>query len=119
MRIILIDPEKETVTEVQMENGLKAIYEMLDCKIFCVPMNYENKDAMYSDDESWLRYEGTEKGFMFPTWTYPIIGKSLIIGTDDEGESVDAKSKVTDFTETVIWKDAKYMTEFGMRAGLI
>jgi hypothetical protein len=38
-----------------------------------------------------------------PDFNYPIVGNAIILGTDDEGESIDVKTKISELQEKIIW----------------
>lgn len=102
MRAIKIDVVKKQVYEIEISKGLKPIYEAIGCDIFCCPVTWDNQDTIYADDEALLK-EDVEGCFSFPDFNYPIVGNALILGTDDMGESVDAKSSVEELQEKIIW----------------
>ena len=118
MKVLLIDPEEKTITEIQISKGLDPIYKAIGCDMFECPIQYENQDTLYCDEESWLKYDGHEKGFAFPNWKSPILGKALIMGCDDEGESEDCKSTPKDFSN-IIWINEVDIKIYGKLTGLI
>ena len=42
---------------------------------------------------------------MFDDWEYPLVGNAIILGTDDEGESVDCKSTVNSIQSRIRFYD--------------
>jgi hypothetical protein len=40
---------------------------------------------------------------MMRGWDYPILGNAVILGTDEEGNSVDAKSLIDDFKGQLVF----------------
>ena len=46
MRAILIDPTKQTVTEVDYDGNFRSINKLTDCTTFAVPYVLENEDAL-------------------------------------------------------------------------
>lgn len=96
MRGILINVEDKTITNVTHDGTLESIYEHIGngCTTFCCPVVFEDNDAMYCDDESLLRPSDIKGGFIMPDWSSPIIGNALILGTDDDGDSVDSKTSI-------------------------
>lgn len=93
MKAILIDVKSKSVKEITLSSDYKEIYTHIGngCDCFAVPVQFENADALYVDDEG-LLHETIEGGFLLPGFVYPIVGNALIIGTDEEGESVDCKT---------------------------
>lgn len=119
MKVILIDPKAKSITETNIGKSLQDIYKAMECEMIEAPLNYPNGDTMYCDEEAWLHFkEEEDAGFMFHDWNYPILGKSIIVGTNNEGDSVDCKSSVEDF-KNVIWVSAFEMSVFGTEIGLI
>jgi hypothetical protein len=74
-----------------------------ECTMFTAPVVFDNEDTIYSDDEG--LYHPFEGGFMMKDWSYPIVGNSLLIGTDDEGDSSDVKTTLEELESMVIWVD--------------
>ena len=118
MKAILIDPIKKTIEEVEHTGDIDSIYKLLDCSMFETPIHYPNDDVMYCDESAWLHIKEPYAGFEFPGWSYAILGKGLIVGTNNEGEDVDCKSSINDF-KTIIWKSQEEMKRQGYNMGMI
>jgi hypothetical protein len=94
MKAFLIDPYAMTVTETTYSGNYNEIYGKIDCSIFtCVTFNDE-EDTVFIDDEGLVN--GKEQAFFriidTPRGdTYPLVGKGLVLGTDEDGESVEPK----------------------------
>lgn len=102
MRAILIDPEKRSVTEIQIGKDYKEIYKAIDCSCFSCPIEYDNADTLYCDDEG--LFKDQKGGVIMKDWDYPVLGKMLVLGTDIEsGESKDAESTLEFFTNQIRW----------------
>lgn len=101
MRAIKIDVIEQTVTEINTINDWRGIAPEIGngCEYFCCPVTLENEDTIYADDEALMRE--IVGGFMMPNFAYPIVGNAIILGTDDEGESVDAKSTLEEIRANV------------------
>lgn len=131
IRGILIDPVKKLLKEVRVrKNDINDIYQTLSvslrasnkitgdvdvfhypCNVFCCPISFANNDALYSNDEGWLKERPEyQAGFTIGSgWAYPLLGRSLILGTDDEGGSNDAKSDIFELKNEITWFDHKQM----------
>jgi len=106
MKVILIDPENQTVTVINIEKGNEAIYKAMDCTTFCCPIEYDNNDTLFADDEG--LFKAQKGGVLMDNWEYPILGKILIIGCNPEiGSSIGVKSKVKFFTDQIRWVNEK------------
>lgn len=103
---LLIDPINKKVTEVEFEHSLDEIYKLINCDTFAVPFIFSNNDSLFVDDEGLLK--DPEHFFMISEYGRPIAGMGLILGTDEEGESVSAKTKEIEVlwmtrNETRLW----------------
>ena len=106
---IKINSELQTLEYVTLGNDYKEIYPIIGekCTMFACPITFDNEDTMYVDDDG--MFQGYTKGFMMDNWNYPIFGNALILGADEEGDSVDAKHSIEDF------KGKIYFVEFANR----
>src|SRR5262249_55861509 len=112
MRAILIDPEKQTITETQLEDdNYKKIQAVLRCRSFTTGAHLSGTlstgfDAIYvSDDE--LPDEPTADNpgprFWFqvdadcnPPSSFPIGSLGLAMGVDKEGAGCDVRISVAE-----------------------
>ena len=118
MKALLIDPYERTIKEVKHAGDLKSLYELLDCSMVEAPIDYPNGDTLYCDEEGWVYPREFLAGFMFPDWDYPILGKALIVGSDEDGRDVGCLSDVDDF-KNIIWKNHNEMMKHGERIGML
>jgi hypothetical protein len=111
-KALKIDVVNQTVTNVLIDD-IDDIYKEIGngCEIFCCPINFENGDTLYADDESLLN-ENVEGCFMMHTWDYAIVGNAIILGTDEEGESVDCNSSPMDVYQEIIWGNKQVAEEY-------
>jgi hypothetical protein len=111
-KALKIDVVNQTVTNILI-NDLEDIYKEIGngCQLFCCPINFDNGDTLYADDESLLR-ENVEGCFMMDSWSYAIVGNAIILGTDDEGESIDCKSSIMDIYKNLIWGDKRVAEKY-------
>jgi hypothetical protein len=100
-KAIKINVETKSVEYVTLADDYQAIYPQIGngCTTFAVPYTFENNDSMFVDDESLLRYDDIKGGFILEDWETPIVGNAIILGCDDEGDSVDVKSKIEEIRE--------------------
>jgi hypothetical protein len=98
MRAILLDPTNDSRTVIDLGDGLSDIYKAIGngCQTFSCPITLDNGDGVYCDDEG--LFNDIIGAFMdMNEWSYPLVGRILIVGTDEDGDSVDCKSEVSDF----------------------
>lgn len=115
-KAIKIDVVNKTIYEVEINNA-KDIYDHIgnNCNLFCCPVEFENSDALYADDESLLK--DVEGCFVMDGWTTPIVGNAIILGTDDEGDSIDHKSTLDEIAEKLMF-GSKEIAEAYKRAAM-
>ncbi len=87
MKAILIDVQNEEIFEVEHDDTLASIYKLVDCGTFDV-VNIDGVNSIYVDDEGlfvedllYFKYTGT-------TDSVSLAGNGLILGVDDEGETI-------------------------------
>ena len=96
MKAILIDPFDESVSEVDYNGDYKEIYNLTDCDSFDV-VSLDDINDIYVDDAGLLK-NPTRYFRIFSYTTMRIstlAGKGLILGHDDEGESIATTLDVT------------------------
>ena len=113
-RAIKIDVEQKKIYEIQI-GDFKTIYPAIGngCDTFTVPIECDNGDSLYCDDEGCLQPE-IKGGFIMTGFRHDamIVGNAIILGTDEEGESVDAVSTVEELAQSVIFVDENSAKEY-------
>jgi len=88
MKAYLIDPFKSEVTEVEYDGNYESIYAHIHCETFDVVRIGEG-DVIYIDDEGLLKAENPLNGQRWFAFNgYPLAGYGLVLGTDENGESI-------------------------------
>ena len=96
LRCILIDPVAKTVTESEYDgDNYKNIYKLLTDESNGLKVDtfdavrIDEHNAIFVDDNGLLRvHEGGPEFYFRYGKGSPLVGRGLIIGNDDEGESV-------------------------------
>ena len=103
-KALKIDGVAKTVTEIEV-GGLKSWYEAIGngCTLVQMPVEFDNRDSLFCDEEICLRPDDIKGAFMLQDWTVPIVNNALILGSDDEGESIDAKASTEDIISQIRW----------------
>lgn len=111
-KALLIDVSTKTITEIELDSHFESISKAIGngCEYFCCPYSFSNEDSMYADDESLLRVDSIKGGFVLDGYGGTIVGNAIILGTDDEGDSVDVKSTCDEISERIIFVD-EYMAK--------
>ena len=98
MKAILIDVKTQEIKEVEYDNTLQNIYDLIDCRAFdLVRLNEVDGifNSIFVDDEGLLKdnlyFEYSDSGRVFQ-----LAGSGLILGVDDEGNSISPTLNVED-----------------------
>jgi len=104
MEAIKINSEERKIEIIEINNW-KQIAPAIGngCTIFACPVSFENGDTIYIDDEG--LYNNFEGGFIMEDWYCPLVGNAIILGTDYEGESIDAQSTIEEIEKSIKWVD--------------
>jgi hypothetical protein len=102
-KAIKINVETKKLEYITLGDDYTEIYGAIGngCDTFCVPITFENEDSMFADDESLLRENDIKGGFIMDDWHSPIVGNAIILGCDDEGNSVDCLTKIEDIQDQI------------------
>jgi hypothetical protein len=116
MKAILIDPETQTISEVEYDGDYKTIHKLIDADGFTVVYidNDNNSDAVYVDDDGLF----TDKNFFWASgWSQPLAGKGLVLGTDDDGDGISPRTTLRKLKSQIKFMD-RNMVDLLTRAGL-
>ena len=101
MKTILIDTRNKAVTEIEIDGGLKSIYDALDVRMIETATYLPNGDAVYVDEEGMMGLD-KDSGFFDIGAHQPFAGNGLVIGTNHTtGDSVGCKSTVEEIRKQV------------------
>lgn len=103
MRAYLIDPANARISEVDFNGDYRHIYELIDAERFDVARIDDSEgDGIYVDDEFlfknhtlFYRVDGYAGGYL--------AGKGLVLGSDEQGESVEPRITLDDLKRRVIF----------------
>jgi hypothetical protein len=102
MRSILIDPFTRTVTEVEYNGDFKQIYDLIQCDTYDVARINKHGDGIFIDDEGLFK-ETEQKFFLHEDYPQPLAGRGLVLGCNEEGESVEPHDSLMDVAAKVRW----------------
>lgn len=114
IRGILIDPHSKTISVVPIEHSAayRGICTLIDAPLICtVNLNGPNRETLFLDDEG--LFEEGQEFFALGEYPYPLAGKGLILGTDEEGESVSSQFDVRLLVTAVRWLSAQEAADMG------
>jgi hypothetical protein len=90
MQAILINPFDKTVEEIEYSGDWKDISSLLECDLFTTVYFNETTDSVFVDDEG--LYVEDQAFFTFGDCPQPLAGRGLILGCNDDGDSVDCET---------------------------
>ena len=99
MKAILIDVKTQEIKEVEHDGKLQNIYDLIDCRTIDI-VRIDDVNGIFVDDEGLLKdnlyfeYSGSENVFK-------LAGNGLILGVDDEGNSISPTLTVEDVKSNV------------------
>jgi len=105
MKALRIDVTNQKVYQIELAEGIQAIYKELGIDTFCCPVYFDNEDCIYADDEA--LFKEVQGGFFMKGWAYPLINNCLVIGTDDEGGSVDCLTTAEELQNRITFLTAE------------
>ena len=112
MKAILIDPEAKTITEVEHNGNFREIYKFIGCECFTTVsigsppdgkklQHNGRENHVFVDDEGLLN--SPRHFFHWKGYEQPLAGKGLILGCDEEGETVATTWSVKDVEAMVTY----------------
>jgi hypothetical protein len=119
VRAVLIDPENKTVSEIQTKGNIRDTKAILQCRSFTTGAWLRGTvskgfDAiMVSDDELderddprfWFQVDADHN----PPSSFPIAGRGLAVGVDNEGETCDLQISVEDIAKRITFTQRKFL----------
>lgn len=101
MRAILINPETQTISEIRIRKGYKAIQKAIGCENFQIPYTFDIDDDLCCDEEGLFKPQ--KGGIIAENWCIPILGKVLIVGSKSNGQTTDARGSVEYYKRIFNW----------------
>lgn len=94
MQAILIDPRDKTIAMTEYDAKPGEIVEVLgdSVRYFDVVNLYKNRDAAFVDDEG--LYADDQFFWMHRNYPVPLAGRGILLGCDEEGETVEVKTAI-------------------------
>lgn len=102
MKAILISVHNQSVTQIEIEDGLDSIYKAIGCDTIEAVHSYilQGGDIIYVDEEGLLKDE-PGPFFVLNGFHQPLAGNGLVLGTDEEGDSCDAETPIAVIMDAV------------------
>lgn len=97
----IIKPMDKTVQRARLHGGYKAIYKAGEYDCFDAARFNEFGDAAFVDDEGLLKTNECDNFFQIKDYPQPLCGIGVVLGVDEEGESVAPHVSWDDFKKQV------------------
>ena len=98
MKAILIDPEAKLIHDIEFDGDYREISRTIGCDLFTV-VQLDRVNCVYVDDEGLLN--SPRYFFIHEDYPQPLAGKGLVLGVDDEGETIGTTLEVADLAKKV------------------
>jgi hypothetical protein len=118
VRAILIDPEKQTIKEISLEDDYRRIQQALHCNSFTTGAWLRGSiekgfDAVYASDDDLKEREQPLFWFQVdadrdPPSSFPIAGLGLAMGIDTEGGGCDCRVSVAELKQRITFTQRKF-----------
>ena len=96
MRAILINPFNQTIKEAVYGGDYREIYDLIGCRTFDI-VSLSDADDLYVDDEGLLKDDNR-----YFSWSgRNLAGIGLILGHDDEGETIETTYDLQEVVDRV------------------
>jgi hypothetical protein len=103
-KAIKIDVDNQTISQVEI-NGLEDLQKIVEGRIEAVQY-LENGDVCFGNEEGLFCFGDQPKGWFHIQGAYqPTKGNGVIVGTTEEGESVEPKITVEEVKSITEFKD--------------
>ena len=98
---LLIDPFEKTITPVYYDGDFHSIYNLIDCSCFDVVRC--GKYDLFVDDEG--LFKDDQKFFVVFDYPQPLAGKALVVGCDEEGNTIEPGITIEELEARLLWVD--------------
>lgn len=101
MKSFLIDPFNQKIEVAIYSGDYKDISKIIeaDSGLFDVVRLYANQDVAFVDDEG--LYVENQKFWIHKNYPTPLAGKALVLGTDDEGDSISPATSIEQLKDDI------------------
>ena len=115
MKAYLIDPNNRKITEVDYTGDFRNIYTHIGAECFDVA-RFGETDCVFVDDEGLIKGP-VYQFFAVQGYPAPLAGKGLVLGTDEEGNSISPSIDLAWLKSNVYWVELLGPRMFGVTKG--
>ena len=111
MNAFLINPFTKTITSVDYNGDYKSIYSLLgrgvsafDCVgIIDEDTIYVDDEGLFKSDQAYFQCRLGNEGDYEETYYHPLAGIGLVLGGDEDGDSVSPGITLEALTDRIVW----------------
>ena len=105
MKAVLINPKLRKIKEIEYSGDYQDIQKLTECSTFTAVYPFDNQDTIYLDDEGLLKESNYCFTFKYDNgYVQPLMGNALVIGANEEGESISYKTPITEIKNRIVFK---------------
>ena len=113
----LINPNDRTVKAVEYSGDYKDIYKLIDASTFdCADIDFDpdtnTRVTIYVDGEGLLNIDPEDMFFLHVGAVYPLKGKGLVLGCDENGDSVSPALSLPDLENSLTYMSLPQVREY-------
>ena len=101
MKAYLINPQDQTVIQVEYSGDYQQIYQHINAPLFTVATFNEAGDSVFIDDEG--LFNGDNEFFVIDGYPQPLAGRGLVLGCNEDGDSVEPSITLDQCRALVHW----------------
>ena len=105
IKVILIDPYEEKMTEMEIFPTLKEFYRVMDCSMIesVRSKKFSENNSLYVDEEGTFKAPENIRRFYLKGWGF-LIGKALVVNHDEEGKTISTTETVKSLEEFIMFE---------------
>jgi len=106
MKAFLINPHKQTITELDYSGHWQDIASHIDAPLFTV-VRVKQGD-IFLDDEGLYSKGSDQMFFLHKDYPSPLAGYGLVLDTDEEGETIASTTSIEELSKDITWLGGAY-----------
>lgn len=108
-KALFIDAKSQTISEVKIGRGLQDVYTMIGGECQLVETAFYGKDGDWCVVDEEGLFHSHETGFAVMgddgEMLNVFVGSGVMMGADEEGDTVDVKTTVEELSKRIQWVD--------------
>ena len=110
MKAYLIDPQAQTIEQVDYSGDYTQIYDLINASLFTAATFNRAGDTCFVDDEG--LFNSDNEFFLIGDYPQPLAGRALVLGCNREGDSVEPSISLQQCRALVGWVPRSWLAAF-------